>query len=84
MGNICPFCDKEFTNILDHISIRHRISSIEDYESKVKEKEDKKIKIRAFLEYSKEVTERLRRGEISPEKLRELRDKWMKDNHLIW
>jgi len=84
MGTTCPFCDKEFTNILNHISVRHGLSSIEDYESKVKVKEDKKIKIQAFLKYLKELTEKLRKGEISPEKLRELRAKWEKDNNLIW
>jgi len=84
MKKKCPFCDKEFVNILEHISVRHNVSSIEDYEKKVKENENRKIKIKAFLDYGKELTEKLRKGEITPEKLRELRAKWEKDNNLIW
>ena len=85
MKKKCFLCEKEFVNFLEHISIKHDISTIEDYELKVKEKENKKIKIQAFLEYvNKDLMEKFRRGEISPEKLRELSAKWEKDNNLIW
>jgi len=84
MKTKCLLCGKEFVNILEHISIYHNISSPEEYNQQVKKEEDKKVKILAFLKYSEELMEKRRRGEISPEKLRELRAKWEMDNKLIW
>ncbi len=84
MKKKCLLCDEEFVDILKHVSVRHHILSIENYEKKVKEKKDKNIKIRALFRYIKELTEKLRKGEITPEESRELRAKWEKDNNLIW
>lgn len=84
MKTKCPLCEEGFINILEHISIKHNISTIEDYKKKVKEGEDKKNKINAFLRYSEELTKKCKEGEISGERLRELRAKWEKDNDLKW
>ncbi len=85
MGEIkkkCLLCDEEFIDIVKHISIRHEISSIGEYQRKAKEAEDKKIKIQAFLKYVKELKEKLRKRDISPEQLREFKAEWEKDNNL--
>ena len=81
---ICYFCEKDVSNFLEHLSIRHEISSLEEYEIKAKEVEQKKLKIQEFLKYSDELMIKYRKGEISPESLRELRSKWEKDNNLTW
>jgi hypothetical protein len=82
MKTCCLICNQEFKNILEHISIRHGVSSVEEYEKKVREKIDKDIKIKEFIEYSEKLMERFRKGEISPEKLRELRAKWEEEHNL--
>ena len=82
METVCKICKKSFSNILEHISIKHHISSIEEYNMKVKEIEEKDIKIQEFLKYSREQMERFRKGEISPEQLRSNRAKWEQENNL--
>ena len=84
MKTKCFLCGEEFVNILEHVSTIHEISSIEDYKGKAKQKEDRNIKIKAFLDYKEELMEKLRKGKITPEKLRELRIEWEKDNDLKW
>jgi len=84
MKEKCLLCDEEFVRLLEHLSINHNISSIGEYNQKLKEKEDKKIKIQSFLKYKEELMERYRKGEISGEKLRELRSIWERENNLSW
>lgn len=84
MRKRCLICDRDFKNILTHISVRHGISSIEEYNLRIKEREDKKIKIQEFLGYTEELMRKFRKNEISGEELRFLREKWEKDNNLKW
>lgn len=84
MQKMCALCKKKVFNFLEHIFINHEISSAENYLLKVKEEEDKRAKIRAFLLYTEELTVKHRAGKISDSQFRELRAKWEKDNNLVW
>lgn len=76
----CPFCKREFSDILKHLVFTHDIRDInhfaEEFEKTEKE-EKKKIEFRNYVE---DLKSKMREGTISAKAYRELVTKWMKDN----
>jgi hypothetical protein len=84
MKQKCPLCDKEFEDILKHISIRHNIGDLDEYKRKVKEKEEKDKKIMEWKEFLKKLDGRHKSGEINGEEYRSIRKKWEQEHNMKW
>lgn len=76
----CPFCNKEFTDILKHYVIVHNIRDVKHFKAeleKVENKEQKKTDFRIYVHY---LIGKMREGVISAEEYRELIKKWEKEH----
>lgn len=74
----CPFCEKEFENILKHFVIVHKIKDVDhlkDEIDKTKKEEGKRIE---FGKYIDELNDKMKKGEISAKDYRELVTRWWK------
>ena len=69
-ATICPICESSFKDILSHISVRHNIRSIEEFNKLEIEIKEKKKKIKEFKEYTEALTLEYREGRLSGEELR--------------
>lgn len=76
MKQKCPYCEKEFMDILSHISIRHDIASMEEVAVQVQLMEEEENKREEFSKYVKELNDKLLNGQISGETFRNEVKRW--------
>jgi hypothetical protein len=70
--SICPFCKKEFVDILKHMVLIHDIKSLEHLKEEIIKAEKIDGKKYDFSVYIEELKEKIKLGEISLKEYREL------------
>ena len=76
----CPFCKREFSDILKHFVLKHDIKDMDHLVEEI-EKADEKEKVKVeFANYVDELKKEMREGIISAKEYRELIMKWLKEH----
>ncbi len=78
--NKCPLCEKEFKDILKHISLFHNVRNMENLNNIVEKDKKSKRKIIKFGHFVKELNEKLKKGEIKGKDFREAVQRWEREN----
>ncbi len=81
MKRKCPICEKEFEDILKHISIQHNIKNFEELQKKANIYEIIEKRKILFREHIKELNDKLSKKEITPSEFRNLREEWDKQTN---
>jgi len=77
MKKPCPFCNKNTSDILEHIRFSHDISSVEEFNEKLAKLESRKVQQQAYGDYVLELQAKEKKGEISAEDYRRLITEWI-------
>lgn len=80
MSNFCPICQREFKDILKHFTLKHDISDINQLKTYIEMAEAQEQKRKEFGMFIDEINEKKRRGEITIDEWRVLREGWEKEH----
>lgn len=76
----CPICQKQFSNILEHVVTIHEVMNMEELKKITEEFEKQEINRSEFSKYVDELNSKLEKDEITPQQYRELTSKWWKEH----
>lgn len=76
----CPICRKGFRGILKHLLLVHDVQDLDNLRGNVEIVEKNEKRVREFGKYVDELHSRIKKGEITSEKFRELISKWDESN----
>lgn len=74
----CELCGAEYEDILQHLSITHGISDLDQYHQEVAKVQERKSSKIEFNAYVKDLQEQKAKGKISAKDYRDLIAKWRK------
>ncbi len=80
MKQRCLICDREFKNILKHMSIFHEVGSMEELDKIANVYKEKEKKREEWIKLTRDLEFKLKNKEITIEQFREIRDKWIDKN----